>query len=328
MIFLILFYIRRKKEEKMFSRFTTNSIDGITVDSVVFDPLPDQVTSIVNENVNLDADLASFGDKQLVVDTTVLRTNVTFTESLGHGRFGWVMTGTLKNYGHVVIKILREESSPEAMEKFMRGHEAWQDVSHVNVIKIIGSCFNTFPLMSVLEHCEQISAKTYLLSLQGQPDLDLSLQLAMDACAGLAALHARRIPVPDLAVRTCVLDKYFMLKIGNLGLGRSLYPGDYWPLLTDKIPLRWSSPGQFLSSSVYSAPYLEDNLWALGVLIWELLTYCNQPYKDVGDKQVFEILLGGEEIGKYFEAEPSSNLKYKCISMLASHNLTPDVSRR
>ena len=316
----------------MFPRFT-NSIDGITVDSVVFEPLPDQVLSIVNQNVNLDADFESPGIEELVLDKTVSRSDVTFLQSIGHGRFGWVMTGTLKDYGRVVIKILREESSVEAMEKFLRGHEAWQGVSHANVTKIIGSCFNTFPLMSLLEHSEHISAKTYLLSLGDQADLDLSLQLGMDACAGLAALHTQRIAVPDLSVRNCVLDKYFMLKIGNLGLGRSLYPGDYWPLMTDTVPLRWSSPGQLRrpanwSVPSYSAPGLEDNLWTLGILIWELLTYCKQPYKDIQDNQVFEILLGGKEIVNYFEAEPKSNLKYKCVSMLAAHNLTTDAFRR
>ena len=286
--------------------------------------------SIVNQNFILEAEP---GPKECVTGRTVSRTNVTFSESIGHGRFGWVMSGTLKDYGRVVIKILREESSEEAMEKFMQGHEAWQGVSHANVIKIIGSCFKTFPLMSLLEHSEHISAKTYLLGLRDQPDLDLSLQLSMDACAGLAALHAQKIPVPDLAVRNCVLDRYFVLKIGNLSLGRKLFPGDYWPLMTDTVPLRWSSPGQFSRAAnwsvpSYTAPSLEDNLWTLGVLIWELLTYCRQPYKDIQDKQVFEILLGGEEIDKYFEAELKSNLKYKCVSMLASHNLTSKASRR
>ena len=142
-----------------FPRFT-NSVDGITVDSVVFEPLPDQALSIVNQNFNLEAEP---GQKECAIDTTVSRSSVTFTESIGHGRFGWVMSGTLKDYGRVVIKILREESSEEAMEKFMQGHEAWQGVSHANVTKIIGSCFNTFPLMSLLEHSEHISAKTYLL---------------------------------------------------------------------------------------------------------------------------------------------------------------------
>ena len=104
-------------------------------------------------------------------------------------------------------------------------------------------------------------------------------------------------------------------------------------LMTDTVPLRWSSPGQFSrpahwSVPSYTAPSLEDNLWALGVLIWELLTYCKQPYKEIQDKQVFEILLGGDEIENNFEAEPKSNLKYKCVSMLASHNLTSKASRR
>ena len=231
------------------------------------------------------------------------------------------------------MKVLKEEASPEEIERFRGEHEAWQGVEHSNVMKVVGSCFTTFPMLSLLEWSPHLSAKTHLVARQGSPDLDLSLQLAMDSCAGLAALHAQRIIVPDLSVRNCVLDNYFMLKIGNLGLGRSLYPGDYWPLMTDTVPLRWSSPGQFRrpahwSVPSYSAPSLEDNLWALGILIWELLTYCKQPYKEIQDKQVFEILLGEGDIATYFEAEHKSNLKYKCVSMLASHNLTLNASSR
>ena len=312
----------------------TNSIDGITVDSVVFEPLPDQVLSIVNQNVNLDAEPVNSREKVDVEnDKTVSKTNVTFTDTIGHGRFGWVVSGTLKDYGNVLIKILKEESSPEVMETFMRGHEAWQGVSHANVIKVVGSCFSTVPLMSLLEHSEHVSAKTYLLSLHDQPDLDLSLQLSMDACAGLAALHAQRIAVPDLAARNCVLDKYYMLKIGDLGLGRSLFPSDYWPLMTDLVPIRWSSPGQFhlpehRSIPSCSAPSLEDNLWSLGILIWELLTYCKQPYEDIQEKEVLKILMGKGEVTKYFMAEPKSIIKYKYVSMLACHNLTSNESQR
>ncbi len=35
----------------------------------------------------------------------------------------------------------------------------------------------------------------------------IDYQLSMDACAGLAALHAYGLPHPDLAARTCVLNK-------------------------------------------------------------------------------------------------------------------------
>ena len=216
-------------------------------------------------------------------DGSVLKSNVTFTDTLGHGWFGWVVTGQLVNHGKIIVKRLREDATPEEIERFRGEHSAWASVSHDNVIKILGSCFNSFPMLSLMQWSDHISAKTYLLNLQHkqQSDINLSLQLSMDVCAGLAALHNNQVILQDLAVRNLVLDHNFVLKICDYGLGRAMFPSDYWPLLSDSVPLRWSSPRQFSlpehrTIPSFNSPLLEDNLWSVGVVIWELLTCCRK----------------------------------------------------
>ena len=101
-------------------------------------------------------------------------------------------------------------------------------------------------MLSLLEWSDHISAKTHLLSRQSNPNLDLSTQLCMDLCAGLAALHGSSVVVRDLAIRNCVLTRHNVLKLADYGLGRAAFPADYWPVMADSVPLRWSSPAQLV----------------------------------------------------------------------------------
>ena len=293
-----------------------------TTDSVVFEPLPEQVISV------------TAGGRHEIEETDgkIEKSSITFNDTIGHGWFGWIVSGNLKS-AKVLVKVLKEEASPEQIERFRQEHDSWAGVSHSNVIRVVGSCFSSFPMLSLMEWSCHLSAKTLLLSRQSQPDLDLSLQLSMDACAGVAALHDKSVVIKDLAVRNCVLTEHNVLKIADYGLGRAAFPADYWPVMTDSVPLRWTSPAQLALPPHRSLPeYLgvtrEDNLWSLAVLLWELLTYCRQPYQGLNDKEVLQLLLDREDAREHFRADLQTSLKYKCVARLAINNLDLDQSKR
>ena len=294
-----------------------------TTESVVFEPLPPQLVSLAHKD---GADQSP--------EEEIKKSSITFKDTIGHGWFGWIVSGNVKNT-KVLVKVLKEEASPEEIERFRGEHDDWSGVKHSNVGQVVGSCFTTFPMLSLLEWSHHISAKTHLLSRQARPDLDLTLQLCMDACAGVAALHGsvREVVVRDLAVRNCVLTQHNVLKIADYGLGRAAFPADYWPVMTESLPLRWMAPGQLVvqhhrSIPDYQGVTREDNLWTLGILLWELLTYCHQPYRGLTDKEVMEVLLKRENIRHHFRPEPQTGLKYKCVAQLALNNLELDQTKR
>ena len=293
-----------------------------TTESVVFEPLPPQIVSLAHN------------DRADQITEGIEKSSIIFKDTIGHGWFGWIVSGTIKNT-RILVKVLKEEASPEEIERFRGEHDDWCGVKHSNVTKVVGSCFTTFPMLSLLEWSPHLSAKTHLLTRQSSPDLDLSLQLCMDACAGLAALHgsARPVVVRDLAVRNCVLTQHNVLKIADYGLGRAAFPADYWPVMTESVPLRWTAAGQLEVQQHRSLPEFrgvsrEDNLWALGIVIWELLTYCRQPYRGLSDKEVMQLLLDREDVRHHFRAEPQTGLKYKCVAQLALNNLELDQTKR
>ena len=293
-----------------------------TTESVVFEPLPPQLISLTHNDG---------GDQ---TPEAIEKSSITFKDTIGHGWFGWVVSGNIKNT-KILVKVLKEEASPEEIERFRGEHDDWCGVKHSNVTKVVGSCFTTFPMLSLLEWSHHMSAKTVLLSRQSSPDLDLSLQLSMDLCAGVAALHGsvRRVVVRDLAVRNCVLSQHNVLKIADTGLARAAFPADYWPVMTESLPLRWTAPGQLVVQQHRSIPdyqgvTMEDNLWTLGIVIWELLTYCDQPYRGLTDKQVMQLLVQRENIRHHFRPDPQTGLKYKCVAQLALNNLDLDQTKR
>ena len=294
-----------------------------TTESVVFEPFPPQLVSLAHKD-----------GPDLTPEEGIEKSSITFKDTIGHGWFGWIVSGNIKNT-RILVKVLKEEASPEEIERFRGEHDDWSGVKHSNVVRVVGSCFTTFPMLSLLEWSHHISAKTHLLSRQASPDLDLSLQLCMDACAGLAALQdsVREVVVKDLAVRNCVLSQHNVLKIADYGLGRAAFPADYWPVMTESLPVRWTAPGQLVVQGHRSIPDYqgvtrEDNLWTLGILIWELLTYCLQPYRGLSDKEVMQLLLKRENIRHHFRPEPGTGLKYKCVAQLALNNLELDPRKR
>ena len=54
--------------------------------------------------------------------------------------------------------------------------QAWAAVSHENVVSVLGSCFTSLPLLSVVEWAEHRSTKTFLRALPHRnPDLALQV---------------------------------------------------------------------------------------------------------------------------------------------------------
>jgi len=274
-------------------------------------------------------------EQEGALEGSVPRSKIRFSETLGHGWFGWVVSGTVAGATKTVVKILREEAKPEDFDRFTQEHDIWASTSHPNVMSVVGKCFNSFPMLSLLEAVDHTSAKTFLLQLKSEEvSDDLLLQLATDACAGLAALHSKSLVVPDLAARNCMITEQRLLKIGDYGLGRAAFPNDYWPLLRESVPLRWSAPRQLErqlhhSLPTYSKPKLEDNLWSLAILIWEIVNKCKQqPFGDLDNSGVVELLLSSRQLHSYLPAIPPCALRNRALLAISAQGFAVEPQYR
>ena len=95
------------------------------------------------------------------------RTHLRYTDSLGQGRFGWVMRGTYKRQP-VLVQALREEASPSDQRQFcQQALTSYRSSGHPNVLNVVGTGMNHPPQLILFEMCDT-DLKTFLINAQGK----------------------------------------------------------------------------------------------------------------------------------------------------------------
>jgi serine/threonine protein kinase len=120
----------------------------------------------------------------------------------------------------------------------------------------------------------------------------------------------------DLAARNCLLHNNRVVKLSDFGMTRHLYSCEYyrvsvgWPVrltpyngynyyevlvfnvllqMDDNntlVPLRWLAP----ECIVYRRFTTESDVWAYGVLLWEIFSYGAVPWHSYSNTQVLKFL--------------------------------------
>ena len=61
---------------------------------------------------------------------------------------------------------------------------------------------------------------------------------------------------------------------------------DYYRLSHEaKLPVRWMAPESLREGNFSSA----SDIWSLGIVIWELCSFCEVPYPAMGNTEVFAV---------------------------------------
>ncbi|KMQ87935.1 proto-oncogene tyrosine-protein kinase ros [Lasius niger] len=223
--------------------------------------------------------------------TIIKEKQITLAKLLGSGAFGKVFQGTLKNLEGldttpVAIKMLRKNASSREKKKFLQEAKLMSHFRHKNVLRLLGICLDAHSPLLILELMEAGDLLKYLResrTLQPSDLYALRLQdlLAMcdDVARGCCYLEKQHFVHRDLACRNCLISaknrENRIVKIGDFGLARDIYKDDYYRMKGEGLlPVRWMAP-ESLMDGIFTS---KSDVWAFGVLMWEISSLGQQPY--------------------------------------------------
>nr|XP_040036577.1 non-receptor tyrosine-protein kinase TNK1 isoform X2 [Gasterosteus aculeatus aculeatus] len=223
-------------------------------------------------------------------------------EKLGSGSFGVVKraewhtpTGRVLP---VAVKSLRSSMSrqTDTLTDFLQEVTTMQSLDHPNIIRLYGVVL-TQPLKMVTELALSGSLYDILRSRQYDYPLMRLWFFASQIAAGMDYLETRRFIHRDLAARNVLLASREMVKIGDFGLMRGLNKEtDHYVMSAHRrIPFAWCAP-ESLRVGTFSH---SSDVWMFGVTMWEMFTYCEEPWFGLSGRQIlWRVEREGERLEK------------------------------
>uniref|UniRef100_I3J2L2 Tyrosine-protein kinase n=1 Tax=Oreochromis niloticus TaxID=8128 RepID=I3J2L2_ORENI len=208
---------------------------------------------------------------------------LTFIKELGSGQFGVVKYGKWQGQHDVAIKMIKEGSMSE--DDFIEEAKIMMKLRHENLVQLYGVCTKQRPIYIVTEYLANGCLLTYLKEgLKQHPTSIQLLEMCKDVAEGMAYLEAHQYIHRDLAARNCLVDGNGTVKVTDFGLSRYVLDDEYTSSVGSKFPVRWSPPEVLLYCKFSS----KSDIWAYGVLMWEVYTLGRLPYERLNNTEIVD----------------------------------------
>ncbi|XP_064636313.1 proto-oncogene tyrosine-protein kinase receptor Ret-like isoform X2 [Lineus longissimus] len=289
------------------------------------------------------------------------RKHITLEKVLGEGEFGRVLQAKVPPINGcdkettVAIKMLKNCASVSELRDLLSEFNLLKDVSHPNVIRLLGACTKSGPFYLIVEHCEHGSLKNYLrqkrhvealylgpVRTRGEPSSDDEYETPIDSsmpsdpesddvisardlisfawqiAKGMEYLASMKLVHRDLAARNVLVAKGKKVKISDFGLTRDIYEADAYTKKTKgRIPVKWMAP-ESLYDQVYTT---KSDVWSCGIVLWEISTLGATPYPGIPPERLYNILKTG------YRMERPDNCSYEIYSIMSKCWSTAPIDR-
>ena len=152
-----------------------------------------------------------------------------FKEKLGAGRFGSLYRGILGNGTIAAVKKL--EGIEQEEKQFRLGVATICNTHHLNLVRMIGFCYEGQHRLLVYEFMKNGSLDKYLFGTENQPGTSLDWQcrfnIALGVGKGITYLHeecCNCIVHCDIKPENILLDENFKAKLADIGLVKLVSP--------------------------------------------------------------------------------------------------------
>lgn len=227
---------------------------------------------------------------------------------LGCGNYGEVYRGKWK-FGDVAIKKIstrtefKQENSHQissVCDKFRLELLILTKLNHINIVRLFG----TYKDYIVMEFIEYGSLDKFIIKYKynfiNRQYVDF-YHIALQICNGMMYLKEKKIIHCDLAIRNILIDVKdteddykIIAKISDFGLSKLTVSGMYVSSQSDQLPVRWCAP-EVLQENKFSH---ESDIWSFGIVLWELFSLAEVPYRNLTNFQILGHILDGNRLQK------------------------------
>lgn len=227
------------------------------------------------------------------------RHRLRFLSKLGDGEFGQVhhckLEGSDGQWNQVAVKSLRPESESGARMEFEKEIRVLGRLEHPNLVRLLATSEGRDGRMMVLELMDGGDLHSFL-STRGEILANAQLlSFAVQISGAVAYLHAQEHLHRDIASRNCLVSQDGrVVKLSNFSMARRLYASHYYRIRgAFALPIRWMAPESLLVGTFSKW----TDVWAEGVLLWELWSRAEQPFQSLSDAAVVDNLQRGLPFG-------------------------------
>ncbi|CAB0002088.1 unnamed protein product [Nesidiocoris tenuis] len=180
-------------------------------------------------------------------------------EELGSGQFGVVRRGKWRGCIDTAVKMMKEGTMSE--DDFIEEAKVMTKLQHSNLVQLYGVCSKHRPIYIVTEYMKHGSLLNYLR--RHENTLGGNIDLLLDMC--IQTFLSELIEL-FLIIFRYVLDDQYTSSGGT------------------KFPIKWAPP-EVLNYTRFSS---KSDVWAYGVLMWEVFTCGKMPYGRLKNTEVVE----------------------------------------
>ncbi|XP_072422066.1 tyrosine-protein kinase ABL1 isoform X2 [Chiloscyllium punctatum] len=214
------------------------------------------------------------------------RTDITMKHKLGGGQYGEVYEGVWKKYNlTVAVKTLKEDTME--VEEFLKEAAVMKEIKHPNLVQLLGVCTREPPFYIITEFMTHGNLLDYLRDCNKEEvNAVVLLYMATQISSAMEYLEKKNFIHRDLAARNCLVGENHLVKVADFGLSRLMTGDTYTAHAGAKFPIKWTAP----ESLAYNKFSIKSDVWAFGVLLWEIATYGMSPYPGIDLSQVYDLL--------------------------------------